>query len=122
MYNPYYPVKPHFSQNILCCHVYQFPEAATGVVLWNEVVAHVPFSDFCEIFKNTATGCRRISKMSVPVTEFTSTVDYNCLDQLYPQNQCKMFFANEINIRFFPVEYVFCNLLQIIVHPLWSHG
>ena len=33
MYDPYHPVKPHFSQKILCYHLYQLPEAATGDVL-----------------------------------------------------------------------------------------
>ena len=33
MYDLYRPVKPHFSEKILCYHVYQSLEAATGDVL-----------------------------------------------------------------------------------------
>ena len=39
MYDPYHLVKPNLCQGttILCFHVYQFPEAAIGGVLWKKM-------------------------------------------------------------------------------------
>ena len=39
MYDTYHPIKSYFSQNILCFHVYQFPEAAIITYLEPSIVA-----------------------------------------------------------------------------------
>lgn len=50
--------------------------------------------------------------------------DYKLCYQLHAQNCCFIFFlfSEKIKkfIRFFPVECVFCGLLKMSVHSLWS--
>ena len=54
----------------------------------------VNFMKFLRIFLRIAySGCFCIFKISVPLKEFTSSFDYNCLNL---QNKCKIFTVNKI--------------------------
>ena len=60
MYDPYHPVKPYFPQQILCCDVYQFPEAATGRVLSKKILKNWKIS-----LENTCVGVNKAAGLWV---------------------------------------------------------
>ena len=93
----------------------------TGVGVWSWILWNFDLN-----FKSTSSGCFCIVKISMPVTEFTSvvkiivfkiSVKYYLL--IRSGNLCKVF---PEYVFFLKAEYVYCNLLQMFLHALWSHG
>ena len=93
----------------------------TGVGVWSWILWNFDLN-----FKSTSSGCFCIVKISMPVTEFTSvvkiivfkiSVKYYLL--IRSGNLYKVFPGY---VFFLKAEYVYCNLLQMFLHALWSHG